>query len=308
MTIQRDQKTLSPQSWAELGLLGLIWGATFLSVRVTLDELPVLTTVLHRTFWAALALWLWVFLRGGRFPKGRRVWAAFLVMGLLNNVIAFGLMAWGQLTIESGLTSILNATTAIFGVIVAALVFADEKLKFAKVLGVTLGLIGVVIAVGPDALRGFDPRALAQLAVLGGTLSYAFAGAWARLRLSDLDPAVAAAGMLTASTFCIAPAALWVDGIPDVTLTGRTWAAIAYLSLAGTAGAYLLYYRILAMAGAGNLLIVTLIIPPVAIVLGALVLGETLQPQAFLGFGLLAAGLLVLNGRLPRTRRKTQIG
>ncbi len=306
MNTIRPQKILTPRSWAELGLLGLIWGATFLSIRIVLDDVPVLTTVLHRTFWAALALWIWVLLRGRSIPTDPRLWGAFLVMGVLNNVIPFVLMAWGQLTIEGGLTSILNAATAIFGVIVASMIFADENLILSKALGVLLGLLGVVLTVGPDALRGIDPRALAQLAVLGGTLSYAFAGAWGRLRLSGLEPDVAAAGMLTASTFCLAPLALWHDGVPSLDLPIGTWGAIAYLSLIATAGAYMLYYRILAMAGASNLLVVTLIIPPVAILLGALVLGETLPGRAFLGFACLAAGLLVLNGRRPKWTRKRQ--
>lgn len=299
---------MTPRSWIELGVLGLIWGATFLSVRFILDDVPVLTAVLHRTFWGATALWIFALWQGRKIPTDLRIWGAFLGMGLLNNVIPFTLMAWGQLTIESGLTSILNASTAIFGVVVAALVFPDEKLRATKALGVILGLIGVILAIGPDTLRAFDPRALAQLAVLGGTLSYAFAGVWARLRLADLPADIAAAGMLTASTLCLLPAVLWLDGVPEMVLPLRAWGAIAYLSLIGTAGAYLLYYRILAQAGAGNLLIVTLIIPPVAILLGALVLGETLSPRAMLGFVCLAFGLLVLNGRVPvQSRKQPQI-
>lgn len=123
------QKSLSPRAWGELSLLALIWGGAFMTTRVALDEVPVVTLVLHRTFWAALVLWAFVLMRGLPLPRDGRIWGAFLVMGLLNNVIPFGLMAWGQLTIESGLTSILNATTAIFGVLVAALFFADEDRK-----------------------------------------------------------------------------------------------------------------------------------------------------------------------------------
>ncbi|HCE72839.1 MAG TPA: EamA family transporter, partial [Ruegeria sp.] len=173
-----DQKTLSPRAWAELLLLGLIWGASFLAIRVALDEVPVVTAVLHRTFWAALLLWLVVWASRIALPRDPRVWGAFLVMGLLNNVIPFGLMAWGQLYIETGLTSILNASTAIFGVLVAAAVFADERLTPRRLLGVSIGFAGVVITIGFEHLTRFDPRSTAQLAVLAGTLSYAFAGAW----------------------------------------------------------------------------------------------------------------------------------
>jgi drug/metabolite transporter (DMT)-like permease len=291
----QDQKTLSPPAWFELALLGLIWGGSFLAVRVILDEVQVVTSVLHRTGWAALVLWFYVALRRLPLPRDPGIWGAFVVMGLLNNVIPFGLMAWGQLSIESGLTSILNAATAIFGVLVAALFFADERLSARKVIGVTLGFAGVAMAVGLSSLATFDLRSTAQLAVLGGAFSYALASAWARLHLGGVTPEVAAAGMLGASTLFLMPAVWLVDGGISFDLSLRVWAAIAYLSLFATAGAYLLYYRVLAQAGSGNLMLVTLVIPPVAIVLGALVLGESLPARAFGGFVLLALGLLVLN-------------
>jgi len=292
----KEQKTLSPATWAELLLLGLIWGGVFLAVRVVLDEVPVVTTVLHRTGWAALALWGVTFLRRIPLPRDPRIWGAFAVMGLLNNVIPFGLMAWGQLTIESGLTSILNAATAVFGVLVAALVFTDERLTLRKTIGVGLGFAGVVMTIGLSSLATFDPRSMAQLAVLAGALSYALAGAWARRHLTGIPPQIAAAGMLTCSTLILLPAAWAIDGPVSFDLGLRTWGAMAYLALIATAGAYLLYYRVLAQAGSGNLMLVTLLIPPVAIILGAFVLGETLRPQAFAGFALLGLGLLVLNG------------
>ncbi len=292
------QKTLSGRAWAELLLLALIWGASFLSIRVALDEIGFVTVVAHRVVWAALVLWAVVLWRRLPLPHDPRVWAAFLVMGLLNNVLPFSLMAWGQLHIESGLTAILNAATAIFGVLVAAAVFADERLSMRRALGVSLGFLGVATAIGLDALARLDLRSLAQLAVLAGALSYALAGAWARATLGGLRPQVAAAGMLTASALVMLPAALWLEGLPRFDLAPRTLLAVGYYALAATALAYLLYYRVLAMAGSGNLLVCTLLIAPVAIVLGALVLGEALRPRAFLGFAILAVGLIVMDGRL----------
>ena len=297
-----NQKTISARAWGEMLLLGLLWGASFLSIRVALDEVPVVTSVLHRTGWAALVLWGGVALMRLPVPRDPAVWGAFLVMGLLNNVIPFGLMAWGQLHIESGLTSILNGTTAIFGVIVAAMVFADERLTLRKAIGVALGFAGVATAIGLDSFASFDLRSTAQLAVLTGTVSYAFASAWARARLGHLSPQVAAAGMLTGSSLILLPAAWLVDGPIRFDLQLVTWAAIGYCALFATAGAYLLYYRVLAMAGSGNLMLVTLLIPPVAIVLGAMVLGEELRRQAYFGFALLALGLLILNGTLFKRR------
>ena len=296
------QKSISRRAWAELLLLGLIWGGSFLSIRIALDEVPVVTSVLHRTGWAMLVLWAVVFMARLPVPRDPKVWMGFLVMGLLNNVIPFGLMTWGQLYIETGLTSILNAATAIFGVVVAALVFADERLTTRRTLGVALGFLGVATAIGLRNFATFDLRSTAQLAVLAGTVSYALASSWARARLSDLPPQIAAAGMLTGSTLVLLPVALLIDGPVRFDLQTDTWIAIAYYSVVATAGAYLLYYRVLAMAGSGNLMLVTLLIPPVAIVLGAVVLGEDLRPRAFAGFALLALGLLILNGTLGRRR------
>lgn len=289
------QKHLSLRAWAELLLLGLIWGASFVSIRVALDTLPVMTSVLHRTFWAMLVLWLVTWIKGIKVPRSPGIWGAFLVMGLLNNVIPFSLMAWGQLYIDTGLTAILNAATAIFGVLIAALFFRDERLTKTRLLGVCLGFLGVSIAIGVQNFLNFSLQSTAQIAVLTGTVSYACAAAWARQTLSHLSPVIAAAGMLTASTVLVLPITLAVDGIPSLALPAITWAAIGYYAIVATAGAYLLYYRVLAMAGSGNLMLVTLVIPPVAIVLGALLRDESLPPNAFLGFAVLAIGLLVLN-------------
>lgn len=292
--------TLTTRVWFELALLALIWGGSFLAIRTALDEVGFLSSVAHRVLWAALVLWAIVLFRRLPVPKSPRLWTAFLVMGLLNNVVPFSLMAWGQLHIETGLTAILNAATAIWGVLVAALVFPDERLTSQRMIGVLLGFLGVAIAIGLSNLTNLDLRSLAQLAVIAGTVSYAFAGSWARARLKGVSPVVSAAGMLTGSTLIMLPLAHVVEGPLPLELTLRTWGAIAYYALAATAFAYLLYYRILAAAGAGNLLLVTLMIPPVAIVLGAWARDEALTFNAYLGFTLLALGLLLLDGRLLR--------
>lgn len=302
-----QQKSLSGRAWAELILLAVIWGGSFLSIRIALDEVAPLTSVAHRTGWAMLALWAVVLVMRLHTPRDPRIWLGFLGMGLLNNVIPFGLMAWGQLHIETGLTSILNAATAIFGVIVAALFFADERMTLRKGIGVTLGFLGVATAIGLENVRDFDVKSLAQLAVIAGTMSYALAGAWARVFLGGLPPQVAAAGMLTGATLITVPAAWMVEGPLTLALQTDTLLAIGYYALIATAGAYLLYYRVLAMAGSGNLMLVTLLIAPVAIVLGALVRNEALALSAFGGFGLLAFGLIILDGRAGRWMRRSNV-
>lgn len=287
-----------------MAVLALLWGASFLSVRVALDEVGPLTSVAHRVFWAMLVLWAAVVVMRLPLPRDPKVWFAFGVMGLLNNAVPFSLMAWGQLHIASGLTSILNAATAVFGVLAAAVFFADERITPRKAVGVCLGFAGVATAIGLENLRNFDLRSLAQLAVLAGTVSYAMSGVWARKMLSGQPPQLAAAGMLTGASLIMVPMAWWAEGPLTLDLAPITLVAIAYYALAATALAYLLYYRVLAMAGSGNLMLVTLLVAPVAILLGAWLRDEALRPAAYGGFALLALGLLVLDGRIWRIARR----
>ncbi len=298
------QKSIPPLAWAAIGLLGLIWGGSFLSNVILLRELGVLTTVAARVTLAALALWVYVGLARLPVPRGLRAWRDFAVMGFLNVALPFSLIVWAQVHVASGLASILNAATAIFGVLVAALVFADERLTGQKAAGVALGFAGVATVIGLDALTRFDPSSLAQLALITAAVSYGFGGAWARARLTGYRPQVAAAAMLTMSAVMMVPYALWVEGPPTLDYPAQTWAAMAYLSLFATAGAFLLYYRVMPVVGAGNMSLVTLLVSPVAIVLGAVFLGETLDPRAYLGFALLAAGLMVIDGRVLRVFRR----
>lgn len=296
---------MSPRAWALLWALGVIWGGSFLSNRAALGEMGVLSVVTLRVGGGAVLLWLWVALRRLPLPRDPRLVGRFIIMGALNNAIPFSLIVWGQQHIDSGLAAILNASTAIFGVLIAAMVFADERLSPRKVTGVAIGFAGVVLAVGPGALAGLDPTSLGQLAVLGAAVSYGFAAAYARGAIRGLAPEVAAAGMLTGGTLWLLPAMLWFEGVPGFDWSLPVWGAMAWLVVGCSALAYLIYYRILAMAGAGNLSLVTLLIPPVAIVAGRLVYDEALSINALAGFVTLALGLLVLNGRIGRFRRKT---
>ena len=206
----------------------------------------------------------------------------------------------------------VNAATlsTVFGVLIAALVFADERLSARKAAGVALGFLGVVVAMGLSNLQELDLRSLAQLACVAAAFCYGSAGSWARARLGHLEPRVAATGMLTASSLMMLPLTLLFEGSISFDLMPQTWAAIAYYSIVATGGAFLLYYSILAKAGAGNLMLVTLLVAPIAIVIGAVVLGEALHPRHYAGFALLALGLAVLDGRvlsLLGSRRRNRI-
>ncbi|WP_322865818.1 DMT family transporter [Aquicoccus sp. G2-2] len=273
------QKTLTPLAWVLLLSLAAIWGGIFPAAKVALREVGPFTIVAHRTFWAALMLWAVVAWRGLPVPRNPRVWLGFAGMGLINNVLPFSLIFWGQQHIEAGLASILNGATAIFGVLLAAIFLRDERLTRRKALGVALGFIGVATAMGLEHLHNFDIRSLSQIALLCAALSYGFAGIWARLMLADVPSDLAAAGMLTFSA-PLSIAAAWIfEAPPSLSYTPLTLLLLAYAAIPATGVAFMLYYRVLALAGASNLMLVTLLVPPFAIVISALLLGETLPPR-----------------------------
>ncbi|MEZ5715137.1 MAG: DMT family transporter [Paracoccaceae bacterium] len=292
------QKTLSPLAWALLLTLALIWGGIFPVGKIALREVGPVTIVAQRTFWAALFLWAVVAWRGQPLPRSPRIWIGFAGMGVINNLLPFSLIFWGQQHIEAGLAAILNGSTAIFGVLTAAIFLPDERLTRAKIVGVVLGFLGVATVIGLDHLRDFNIRSLAQLALLAAAFSYALAGVWARKMLGGVQSDLAAAGMLSFAALFAWPVAWIFEAPPSLDYTPLTLALLAYAALPGTAIAFMLYYRVLALAGSSNLLLVTLLVAPCAIVISAVALGETLAPQAFAGFALIAAGLVVIDGRL----------
>ena len=299
---------LGPMDWGLLVLLSLLWGASFLFVGIAVQELPVLTIIALRVSLAALVLWGIALFCGHQLPRGRKTWQAFLALGLLNNVIPFGLIVLGQQTIGAGLAAILNATTPLWTVLVAALFLADERFSKQKLFGVLLGLVGVIVMVGPDSLAGISRNLGAQLAVLGATLSYAFASVFGRrFAAAKISPLHTALGQVTASSFILVPLALMIDTPWASALPSQaTIFAILGLAVLSTAGGYLLFFNILERAGATNVSLVTLLIPPSAIAMGMLVLEETLQGIHFIGLALIILGLLSLQGRLFRLSRPKQ--
>ncbi|WP_245890504.1 DMT family transporter [Roseovarius confluentis] len=295
-----DSPSISPSSALMLLALAAVWGGSFFFAEIALTEVPPLTITLHRVVWAVPILLVVVRMLGLQLPREPRIWGAYLVMGALNNALPFSLIFWAQVEIQSGLASILNGTTAVFGAVVAGLLLRDEPMVPRKIVGALLGLAGVAAIMGPDLLRGVDLRNLAQLAVLGAALSYALASVWAKRALAGQAPQMNALGMLIGSSLLMLPVALWVDGVPRFDLSMHVWAALVSLAALSTALAYLLYFAILRRAGAANLMLVTLMIPPFAAGLGAVFLGERLSAEAWVGFGLIALGLLVTDGRVLR--------
>jgi drug/metabolite transporter (DMT)-like permease len=290
--------TLDSKSIPMLLLLAAVWGGSFFFGEVALREVPPLTLTLHRVIWAVPILVLIVLFKGISVPRSPRIWGAYLVMGALNNAIPFSLLFWGQTQIESGLVSILNGTTAMFAAVVAGLLLPDEPLTAKKVIGAGLGIAGVAFIMGPSALTNFNLSNLAQLAILGATLSYAFAGVWGKTALAGQLPLMNALGMLIGSTVLMIPIVLVFDGLPNLALSLGVWGALIGMAVLSTALAYFLYFAILVRAGAANLLLVTLLIPPVAIGLGAVFLDERIGIEAWIGFVIIGLGFAVTDGRL----------
>lgn len=285
------------KEWSLLLLLAFLWSGSFFLAEIALRELDFFSVVLGRVGPAAIALLLLVFLTGQRMPRDAESWAAFAVMGLLNNAIPFGLIFRGQESIDSGLAAILNATTPFFAVILAHLFTQDERMTPNRVGGILCGIAGVAVLVGPDALRSLGGETLGQFAVLLAALSYALASLFGR-RLRRYPVSVAATGMVTCSALMALPAAV-IFGAPFAVLPSLpVWAAILALSLLSTAAAYLVYFRILATAGATNLMLVTLLLPVGALALGMSFLGERFGWTAFAGLALILLGLIAVDGRV----------
>ncbi|HVQ07329.1 MAG TPA: DMT family transporter [Allosphingosinicella sp.] len=298
-------KTMSGADWAILLILSVLWGGSFFFIEIAIPTVAPFTLVLIRVVIAAAFLWAFLLARRERLLLPPGTLLAFLVLALLNNVIPFVLFAWAQIHISGGLASILNATTPIWGVVVAHLLTADEKATPGKVAGVLLGFSGVALMIGTDFLGEIGRGLLAQLACLGATLCYALAGVWARrFRGMGVPPMAVATGQLSAAAVVMLPLVLvfeppWLASAPSAE---ALWALIA-LALFCTTFAYILYFRLLASAGATNSLLVTFLIPITAILLGALLLGERLEARHFAGMALIGAGLAAIDGRLFRRRR-----
>ncbi len=303
------RSVMNRSDWATLVALALIWGGAFFFISVAVREVAPLTYVWARLTIAAAAMWLFLLWRGESIGLPRSVWRPILVLALLNNVIPFILFGWGQTQIASGLASILNATTPIWGVVVAHFYTRDERLTGRKLAGVALGFGGVTVMIGPSLLATVGSDSLAQLACVTAALCYAAAGVWARrFRAMGLPPVAVTTGQLTAGALVMLPMTLlvdrpWSQALPSL----GAIAAIVALALVCTSFAYILYFRLIDSAGATNALLVTLLVPPIAILLGALLLNEAIGPRDVAGLGLIAVGLAAIDGRIVTRLRRLAI-
>ncbi|HWX61072.1 DMT family transporter [Bradyrhizobium sp.] len=293
---------IDARDWALLGVLSVLWGGSFFFNGLALRGFPPLTLVLLRVTLAALILLPWLRVYRVEFPAGISGWMPFVAVALFNNVLPFSLIVLGQTTIASGLASILNATTPLFTVIVMA-VSGEERLSPQRVAGVTIGLIGVTILRG-----GLDLDLAGQgtgiALCLAAALSYGVAALLARRHLAKSPPLATATFQLTASSVMMAVIAGIVDRPWRLALPGpTTWLAVIGLAVLSTALAYIVFFQILRRSGATNVMLVTLLVPLTAILLGGVVLGETISAREILGALVIGSALLVMDGRVLRLAR-----
>ncbi len=288
---------MRPSHWVLLIILSILWGGTFVLAKEALPYLPPLTLTLARVAVAALVLLPVVLVLGYRLPSAPAQWRDFAVMSIFNNVIPFGLIFWGQTVIGAGLTSVMNATTPLMSLLVAR-VLAGETLAANKVAGVGIGIGGVGVLVGPSALSGDRASALGMLLVVAGTVSYGLSALWGR-RFKAIPPIVSAASQLICSSVLMIPIAgladqFWRLPVPPASAL----VAVIALGVVSTAIAYILFFKIMAEAGSNNAMLVTLLIPISGITLGALRFGEALTLNQIVGAVIIAASLLVIDGRV----------
>ena len=288
---------MSAKNWGLLLLLSLLWGSSFFFYKILVATLPPVTVVLGRVGIAAIALNLWLLLGAARLPPDR--WGRFVLLGLLNNVIPFVLIAWGETRINSGMASILNATTPIFMVLVAHFGTHDEKLTWGKIVGIGCGIAGTVVLVGPAAFSGVS-AVWGEIAVIVASACYGLGGVYSR-RFKDLPPLTAATGQITGAAIVMVPLSLAIDHPWTLPMPGwEVWAALLAIALVNTALAYFVYFKMLASAGVTYISLCTFLIPIIALLLGAVFLHEAVTTQAIAGMAIIALGLAAIDGRLMR--------
>lgn len=299
MNIQSSPR-LDGVGWGLIAILSILWGGAFFLIEVGLRSYPPMTLVLMRLALAVPPMWLAMRFMGERLPGEPRIWALLSVVGALNCALPFALFFWGQQYLDSGYASILNATTPLWGVITAHFLTSDERATPARVIGVLIGMAGIVVMVGPEAMKGLSNDLLAQVACIISTIFYSFAAIYGR-RLSQtaLTPMAVATGQTITAALLMVPIVLLMDQ-PWTMAAPRLDSTVAGLTLAlfSTALAYALYFRLIDRAGASNAQLVAFIMPVLAVILGIAFLGESLNGGQIAGAALIALGLVVIDGRL----------
>ncbi|MDB2584049.1 DMT family transporter [Alphaproteobacteria bacterium] len=289
---------MANKDWLLVSLLGLFWGSSFFFVEVLLKYLSPFMIVYLRVSIASIFLILFIYIKGIKFQFTFNNFFNLSIMSLLNNIFPFLLITFGQQTTTGGLASILNANTSFVAIILASLFLPLERLNLSRVVGISIGILGVVIAVGYQNIFELKNDDLGKYLIIIATISYGFAGVWGKLRLQNFSPIIAATGMLTVSTIILTPYAI-INHLEEIYSLNFYIVKYAFVfAIICSVFAYFLYFKILESAGAGNLLICTTIIPPSSIFLNAFFLDQNITTNEYLGLIVIILGLIILDGRL----------
>ena len=289
------------RSWSLILLLGFLWGSSFLFVELLLEALTPFSIVYLRVLIASLIFLVLLIIIRPRFQLTKGVILSLFVMAILNNILPFLLIAIGQQSTTGSLASILNANTSLLTILLASILIPSEKLSINRLVGVVVGVLGVTIAVGFESLFDFYDGRSGKYLILAATVSYGFAGIWGRIKLSKVPPIISASGMLIMSTVVMTPFAFFYRSEEIMSLSLNIFVLATAFALLCSVAAYFIYFKILEGTGAGNLLLCTIIIPPSAIILNAIFLGEAISYSELFGLLLIVFGLLILDGRVLET-------
>lgn len=285
------------------------FGVSYYFIEILIRHLPPLTIVSIRVILASFVLWGVVFILKLKRPKSFRQWRSLFLIALMNNAVPFTLFVWAQRHIDSSIAAVLNATMPFFTVILAALFLSDEKINRFKLLGVPVGIVGTAILIGPNLQASGTMSLLGQLAALLATLLYAISSVYARrFKEWGLSPIMIAAGQVTMAAIMLLPLTLiieqpWTLPVPPV----EAIYALLGITLLSTVLSYILYFKLIASAGATNASLVTFLNPVTAIILGTLLLGEIITPTQTLGIAIVMLGLVIIDGRLLQKKKRVEL-
>jgi drug/metabolite transporter (DMT)-like permease len=293
--------------WGMLLLLCFVWSLSFLLAEILLESVRPFTIVFNRVFFASIIMLVLIKLLGKKFPQSRKNLFLLFLLGLTNNAIPFSAIVYGQQFITGGLASIINTNTAFFTLILSSLMFMDERLTPVRLLGIILGISGVVIAIGPTELLSFSMENLGQQCVILATICYAISTTMARKFIKGVDPLVSVTVMLLSSAFWMGVIVLYMEGLPLFTPSAKNIVSMGLLAALSTSLAYILYFILLERAGAGTTTLVTVLIPPFAIIMDAIILNEAITTPQVAGFVFVAVGVVMVARGLPKADHEPTI-
>lgn len=288
--------------WLMFGLLGLVWGSSYLFIKIGVETLPTFTLIAGRLGIGALLLGIVLLVARQPLPRERRTYGHLVVLACINIVIPFTLITWGEQSIDSALAAILNSTVPLFTIVLAALVLHDEPITVNRLVGLLIGFGGVVLLTSRSLAGASEGNLLGELAMIGSSISYACGNVYARRNVRGLRPMVPAFFQVSIAFAVTGALALVAERPWEIELAPDAIFAVLWLGLLGSGLAYLLFYRLLRDWGSTRTSLVAYLLPIVGIVLGYVVLGETVDARILAGTALIIGGIALVNSRFGRRR------